>query len=320
MTRCLPGDWPVEISYASNGKEGLDVIRAGKGEVVFLDLNMPEMDGYEVLEHIQNNDLPALSIVVSGDVQEEAYSRVKQLGALDFIKKPVSTEEILRILRAYGIHEPPVSTAEEETLVEVEIAHEGEPFQVKEAYQELANVALGRAVRLLAKYLNTFVEMAIPHANNLTFNELQMALQHVSVDDRVSAVSQGFVGSGISGEALLIFNESNIESIAELLKFEGEINDQSQLELIMDIANILIGACLSGISEQLDIKFSQGHPQVLTQHANVSDVLEDRGKSPALTIEMGCSIEERDIDIELLLMFTKESMDIIESKLNYMVS
>ena len=88
----------------------------------------------------------------------------------------------------------------------------------------------------------------------------------------------------------------------------------------MDIANILIGACLTGISEQLDLKFSQGHPQVLRQHASVSDVLEDRGNKPALTIEMGCSIEDHDIDIELLLMFTNESMQILQSKLNYMVS
>jgi chemotaxis protein CheY-P-specific phosphatase CheC len=314
MARCLPGDWPVEISYAANGKEGLDVIRAGKGEVVFLDLNMPEMDGFEVLEHIQSDDLNALSIVVSGDVQEESYSRVKKLGALDFIKKPVSTDEIIRILHAYGIHEPAASE------MTGEVAHVGEEFREEEAFQEMANVALGRAVKLLAQYLDSFVEMSIPHASNLALGELQMTLQHVSVDDRVSAVSQGFVGSGISGEALLIFNESNIQSIAELLKYEGEINDETQLELFMDIANILIGACLSGVSEQIEVKFSQGHPQILRQHAYVSDVLVERGRNPALTIEMGCSIEDHDIDIELLLMFTSESMDILRSKLNYMVS
>ena len=314
MTRCLPGDWPVEITYAANGKEGLDVIRAGKGEVVFLDLNMPEMDGYEVLEHIQSDDLNALSIVVSGDVQDEAYTRVKQLGALDFIQKPVSTDEIIRILQAYGIHEPAASE------VTGNVAHEGEAFREEEAYQEMANVALGRAVKLLAKYLGTFVEMSIPHASQLALGELQMTLQHVTVDDQVSAVSQGFVGSGIGGEALLIFNESNIQNIAELLKFEDELTDNAQLELFMDIANILIGACLAGVSEQLDLKFSQGHPQILRQHAHVSEVLEERGKKPALSIEMGCSIEDHDIDIELLLMFTEESMAVLQSKLNYMVS
>ncbi len=302
----------MEIAYASNGQEGLEAIRAGQAELIFLDLNMPVMDGYEVLEEIQSQDLPALSIVVSGDVQEEAYSRVKKLGALDFIKKPVSTDEIIRILKTYGIHEPSTSEATGN------IAYEGDPVKSHEAYQELANVALGRAVKLLAKYLDNFVEMSIPHASEMEFAELQMALQHVSVDDRVSAVSQGFVGGGITGEALLIFNESNIESIAQLLNYEGELTDSVQLELFMDISNILIGACLSGVYEQLDLKFSQGHPQVLNQHAYVAEVLEERGEKPALTIEMGCSIENKDIDFELLLMFTADSMETLNSKLNYM--
>ncbi|MGH1382461.1 MAG: response regulator, partial [Shewanella xiamenensis] len=103
MARTLPKEWDVEITYATNGAEGLDAIRAGKGEVVFLDLNMPVMDGYEVLQTVQQNDLPALIIVVSGDIQIKAHERVKALGALDFIQKPVSADAISNILQEYGI-------------------------------------------------------------------------------------------------------------------------------------------------------------------------------------------------------------------------
>lgn len=141
MMRCLPADWPIEVSYASNGKEGLAAIRAGKGDLVFLDLNMPEMDGYEVLSEIQAKDLPTMSIVVSGDVQTGAYSRVKKLGALDFIQKPVSADEIIRILKDYGIHTTATGEHREDDL----------PVQFEEEYQELANSALGRAADLLAK-------------------------------------------------------------------------------------------------------------------------------------------------------------------------
>ncbi|MFT7137744.1 MAG: CheY-like chemotaxis protein, partial [Sulfitobacter sp.] len=215
MTRCLPADWPIEISYAENGKEGLEVIRAGKGELVFLDLNMPVMDGYDVLHEIQSKDLPALAIVVSGDVQEEAYNRVKKLGAIEFIQKPVSPEQIIKILRDYGIHEHHENGKVREEALEV---------RAEEGYQEMANIALGRAVKLLAQYLDVFVEMAVPHASHLALSELHMALQHISVNDTVSAVSQGFVGGGISGEALLMFNDSNVEKIANLLHYDKEID------------------------------------------------------------------------------------------------
>ncbi|WP_315981312.1 response regulator [Aliamphritea spongicola] len=88
IARSLPDNLAVEVSFATHGGEALDAIRAGKGDVLLLDLNMPVMDGYQVLEAIQREDLPTMVIVISGDIQPSAYQRVKQLGALDFIKNP----------------------------------------------------------------------------------------------------------------------------------------------------------------------------------------------------------------------------------------
>ncbi len=105
MARALPSDWDVEITFAENGQIGLEAIKAGKGEVVFLDLTMPVLDGYGVLEAIKGNDLPAMVIVVSGDIQPEAQERVKKLGAMDFIKKPTNKEKITQVLTQFGILE-----------------------------------------------------------------------------------------------------------------------------------------------------------------------------------------------------------------------
>lgn len=101
--RSLPENWDVEITYATNGVEGLAAIREGKGEMTFLDLTMPEMDGYGVLEHVLNEGLNAMVIVISGDIQPEARDRVKRLGAIDFIKKPVNKDKLLEVLAAYGL-------------------------------------------------------------------------------------------------------------------------------------------------------------------------------------------------------------------------
>lgn len=106
MARALPKDWEVDITFAENGQEGVDAIRAGKGEVVFLDLTMPVMDGYGALEIIKKEDLPAMVVVVSGDIQPEAMARVKQLGAMDFIKKPINEEKITHVLTEFGILSP----------------------------------------------------------------------------------------------------------------------------------------------------------------------------------------------------------------------
>ena len=103
MIRALPPEWDVEITQAANGKEALDAYHAGKADVMFLDLTMPVMDGYEVLETLKKDGLNTFVIVVSADIQPKAQERVMSLGAMAFIKKPVNTDEVTRILKEFGI-------------------------------------------------------------------------------------------------------------------------------------------------------------------------------------------------------------------------
>ncbi len=103
MAKSLPPDWNVDIHFATDGVEGINAIREGKGDIVLLDLTMPNMDGFGVLEIIRREDLPAMVIVVSGDIQPEARKRVLDLGALAFIEKPIDTDKARRVLTEYGI-------------------------------------------------------------------------------------------------------------------------------------------------------------------------------------------------------------------------
>jgi two-component system, chemotaxis family, chemotaxis protein CheY len=103
VAKSLPQGWDVDITFATNGLEGIEAIRAGKGEMVFLDLTMPEMDGYQVLEAVKKEGLNAMIIVISGDIQPEAHNRVTSLGAMDFIRKPVNADKLQETLRKFGL-------------------------------------------------------------------------------------------------------------------------------------------------------------------------------------------------------------------------
>ncbi len=103
LIKALPTNWDVDITQAANGHEALAAYHAGRADVMFLDLQMPEMDGYTVLENLRKADLNTFVIVVSADVQPMAQERVKQLGALAFIKKPVNATEIEAVLKQYGV-------------------------------------------------------------------------------------------------------------------------------------------------------------------------------------------------------------------------
>ena len=106
MARALPEGLRGDVSFAKDGVEALEKLRGGEAELLFLDLNMPEMDGYQVLEQVRKEDLPVMTIVVSGDIQPEARDRVKKISALDFIKKPTETCTVLDLLVEYGVYRP----------------------------------------------------------------------------------------------------------------------------------------------------------------------------------------------------------------------
>ena len=315
MARTLPKEWDVEITYATNGAEGLDAIKAGKGEIVFLDLNMPVMDGYDVLRNIQQYDLPAMVIVVSGDIQIQAHERVKALGALDFIQKPVSADAITNILEEYGILTLALKDAEPEAenpMIKVDL---------RDACQEVANVAMGRAADLLAKLLDVFVMLPIPNVNVLEVSELTMALKATEANSKVSALCQGFIGAGIAGEALLLFHDSSFNDMAKLMKLQDPENPSTEIEVMMDTGNVLISAFLNGISEQLDMHFSQSHPVVLGRHCTVNDLIHDNSErwSRTLAMEINYQIEGHNVQCDLLLLFTEDSMPTLEFKLGYLM-
>jgi chemotaxis protein CheY-P-specific phosphatase CheC len=329
VAKSLPANFNLEIHFAKNGKEGIELIRQGIGDIMFLDLNMPEMDGYEVLQAIREEDLNSMVIVISGDIQPEARTRVKNLGAVEFIKKPIDQTILNKVLVDYGLID--ALTIEESAKADAPSAKTSKPsaagvrdvkFEVnyRDCYQEITNVGMGQAADLLARTLGVFVAMPIPNVNMIEVGEIHMALS-LAANENASAVCQGFIGPGIAGEAILFFNDAGIESIAKLMDYSGDIDDVIQRELLMDVGNILIGACLKGIGTQLNVDFSQGHPLILGQHCRVVDMISHNQNrwNKTLAIEVNYKIEDSDISCDLMLLFTEDSIDDLNKRLSYLL-
>ena len=315
LARSLPDDWDIKVEFAYDGVDCIKKLTKSPPEILFLDLNMPEMDGYEVLTAMKEQGLNVLTVVVSGDIQPSAHQRVLELGAIDFIQKPCSSEKLAAIIEHHGIKDKALRERLSNALGE-----QVDP-DVRDVYQELTNVAMGQAGDLLARLLNVFVKLPIPNVNVLEVSELDMALRSVDSSSTTSGICQGFIGGGVSGEALLLLNDSSFKEIASLMNYDGELNDKVELELLMDISNILIGAILTGFSKQLDMTFSQGHPIVLGQHRDVSELVKsnkDRWQR-TLAIEISYGIENHDISCDLMLLFTEDSLKTLKYKVAYLL-
>ena len=86
-----------EVIYAENGKEGLELMREHSGElsIVLLDLIMPVMNGFEVLETVQNDEFLSRIPIIVLTAEKSAELQALQLGASDFITKPFDMPEII---------------------------------------------------------------------------------------------------------------------------------------------------------------------------------------------------------------------------------
>lgn len=110
LKRSLPEDWPVTIHTVENGQQAMELMAREHIALLFLDLNMPEMDGYQVLQAMRQQQLETFVIVVSGDIQPQARQRVNELCAISFMQKPVNKFELEKVLIQYGIYQPGMAT------------------------------------------------------------------------------------------------------------------------------------------------------------------------------------------------------------------
>ncbi|MGK8438799.1 response regulator [Ectopseudomonas hydrolytica] len=316
LIRALPPEWPVTLSQAANGEEALALVRQGQGQIMLLDLTMPVLDGYQTLAALRAEGLQSQVIVVSGDVQDEAVRRVRELGALAFIRKPADPAILRQTLIELGLFNPqatPMAQAQAAALSELKVSF-------RDALREVSNVAMGRAAALLAKVLGVFVQLPVPQVNLFEVSELHMTLLDAQRGERFSAICQGFIGEAIAGEALLLFHDSEVDDMARLLGWQPK-NETQTSEMLLDLASILIGACLAGVAEQLDLRFSQGHPQLLGQHASLDQLIQVNRQRwrKTLAVEISYSLEGHAIHFDLLLLFTEDSIARLTAKIGYLM-
>jgi DNA-binding response OmpR family regulator len=86
------------VENAKTGKEALEKIKKAKFTVYLVDVNLPDMDGTDLLLKIPN-DPKTIKIIVTGFSTNEVGKKAADYGADDFLVKPVKSEELIAIVR-----------------------------------------------------------------------------------------------------------------------------------------------------------------------------------------------------------------------------
>jgi len=90
------------VFEAGNGREGLDVLAREWVDLVFLDINMPVMNGMEFMRELRNSDVNSNTpvVVVSTEGSKERKDELEKLAVKAFIQKPVTPEVIGRTVNS----------------------------------------------------------------------------------------------------------------------------------------------------------------------------------------------------------------------------
>lgn len=193
----------------------------------------------------------------------------------------------------------------------------------RDCLQEIVNVAMGQAGDSLARFLEVFIHLSVPRIKLVESTALPDTLElMVGSVDMVSAVRQGFYsaedGRGIRGEAIVIFSETSFKELAELLAYDQEINDSGEKELLLDITNILNGACLTGIADQIETELSFSAPSILGHKVDLKTLIpaKDLTWAQALLVEINYTLEQRSFKCSLLLLMPGEAIEVVKNALD----
>jgi len=96
MLKANENDFSVET--AGNGKEASDIIDSEKIDLVVTDLNMPQMDGFELIAHISQVDPETPVIAMTAYGTPEMESRLSNMGAFQYIEKPIDFDSLLNMI------------------------------------------------------------------------------------------------------------------------------------------------------------------------------------------------------------------------------
>ena len=92
--------WPyVNVVTAASGRKGVDLVQTEQPDVVLLDLDLPDMDGFEMLSEVRLfSEVPIIILSARGDVMDNI--RALEMGADDWITKPFNPLEFLAKVNA----------------------------------------------------------------------------------------------------------------------------------------------------------------------------------------------------------------------------
>ncbi len=153
-----------EVGTAANGLEALDCIQGRTPDLILSDINMPQMNGYDLYQKVRENPswvrIPFIFLTARGERTD--VLRGKALGAEDYFVKPFDSEDLLTTIKSRL-----------ERAQAIQQAADTEFEQLKKDILNVLSHELRTPLTYISGYTDLALEVALEDANSLTPEELQ---------------------------------------------------------------------------------------------------------------------------------------------------
>jgi chemotaxis protein CheC len=187
-----------------------------------------------------------------------------------------------------------------------------------DALQELVNMGMGAAGAALAQALGAFVELVVPGVDFTDRRSVASLLDTGSwAKQEVEAVRQPFFGA-FTGESMMIFDDQVHAQLADLpghAPADGAaMTTLEQHEMLLDLSNVVIGACVNGIADPLHETVSFGAPARLGGRAEVRAYLSQEAVAwhQGLIVNVDFKLEARSFLSRVLIFWPEQSLHRID--------
>ena len=148
-----------DVVSIKDGLSAIDQIDNGNFDLYIIDINLPRINGLDLLKHIRKTDLHTPIIIITASLEIQNFSTAFENGCSEYIKKPFHLKELdIRINNLLALNKPEIITLNDELTYDLSkeaFYYQNKPIQLR--YKEK------RFCALLIKHINTVVPNTLIH-------------------------------------------------------------------------------------------------------------------------------------------------------------
>lgn len=191
--------------------------------------------------------------------------------------------------------------------------------------KEVFNISMGQAGKALANLLNSFVELTVPNIRLVAAEDIVATVLDSSVfseEESIVSFHQSFSNEFLDGTTIIVFDDKTKNSISSILGMPEKMESVQEMEFMLELSNILVGACMNSISRQLfsrDMSFA--NPELIAEGVNLREMAYStfmRSKLKwgyTLLVTISLYIRDKFFKCDLIVFMSEKDTEVIRTSI-----